>query len=323
MSQGWILPDGSMSSNEMEYNTPWLFEDPISDDLPQAAGTISAFVDPRVAAVSKTGALTDYINAGTGGGSSSSGAHTPWVPGESVEWSGGLGLPSWAANGLAQAGKFGLGMMGAPSLITGPLGAMASAALGDENSTAESVRNKVGNSIIGAGLSAINPIAGIVNTVLGAFGFDAMRGLTNLNAADPLDGGTKAGFWNDAKPGPSYYNPSSPYGSWMDNSYCNPSSYSYGSWTGPSYYNPFSSYGSWTDPSYYNLPSSYGSWMDNSYYNPSSSYGSSSDSGSSSSSGWNGNSYSDSYSFTGGGSGGSYSDSGSQSDSDSSSGGGW
>lgn len=201
MSQGWILPDGSMSSNEMEYNTPWLFEDPISDDLPQAAGTISAFVDPRVAAASKTGALTDYINAGTRGGSSSSGANTPWLPGESVGWSGGLGLSPWAANGLAQAGKFGLGMMGAPSFVTGPLGAYASSLLGDKNSTAESVRNKVGNSIIGAGLSAINPIAGIANTALGAFGFDAMRGLTNLNAVDPPGGGTKAGFWNDAQYG--------------------------------------------------------------------------------------------------------------------------
>ena len=198
MSQGWILPDGSMSSSEMEYNTPWLFEDPISDDLPAATG--AAFVDPRVAAVSKTGALTDYINKSTGGGSSSSGTYTSWLPGESVEWSGGLGLPSWAANGLAQAGKFGLGAMGVPSLITGPLGAYASSFLGDENSTAESVRNKVGNSIIGAGLSAINPIAGITNSVLGALGFDAMRGLNNTFSPDT----TKPESWRGGFFDPGY-----------------------------------------------------------------------------------------------------------------------
>lgn len=180
MSQGWILPDGSMSSNEMEYNTPWLFEDPISDDLPQAAGTRSAFVDPRVAAVSKTGALTDYINAGTG----SSGTNTPWVPGESTPWTGGLGLPSWAANGIVTAGKAGLGMMGAPSLITGPMGALASAYLGDEDSTATQVRNKVGNSVINGILGAAIPGVGLVTGTLGMLGFDAMRGLQNTFAPD-------------------------------------------------------------------------------------------------------------------------------------------
>ena len=290
MSQGWILPDGSMSSNEMEYNTPWLFEDPISDDLPQAAGTSSAFVDPRVAAVSKTGALTDYINAGTGGGSSSRGTNTPWLPGESVEWSGGLGLPSWAANGLAQAGKFGLGAMGVPSFITGPLGAYASSLLGDENSTAESVRNKVGNSIIGVGLSALNPIAGIANTVLGAFGFDAMRGLSSLgdNTDYSSQGGHAAGFFTKPSdytgytPGQAYepgalqtatnvrgtdegsqFNGYSPGSSGSSSSstggFNQPSSSSGGGWTsassGSAYSSPSSDSSSYSNPS-----SSYGGW---------------------------------------------------------------
>lgn len=315
MSQTWITPDGSQSGGvEVNYNTPWLFEDPLSTEDASAktfkpsAASSRGFVDPRVAPV---GALNSFL------GAQSSGNNTRLPETAPTEWAGGLGLPSWAVDGLTTAGKFGMGMMGVPSIISSPVSAGLGALLGDANSTAAQVQNKIGNALINAAVSALVPGGGLVMGALNHFGFDPMRGLTNLNAADPLDGGTKAGFWNDAKPGPSYYNPSSPYGSWMDNRYSNPSAYSYGNWTGPNPYNPFSSYGSWTDPSYYNQPSSYGSWMDSSYYNPSSSYGSSSNSGSSSSSGWNGNSYSDSHSFTGGGSGGSYSDSGSQSDSDS------
>ena len=202
MSQGWLLPDGSMAGGtEYDYNTPWLFDDPLSDETAVSASVPAqyAFVDPRVKKIGG-GSLSNYIS------NQSTGNNTRFEePGFTGEWTGGLGLPSWAANGLSTIGKTGLGMMGAPSLITGPLGALTSSLLGDENSTAESVRNKVGNSVINGVLGAAIPGAGMVTGILGLMGFDAMRGLTNLNAPDPEGGGTKAGFWNDTQYGPGVY----------------------------------------------------------------------------------------------------------------------
>jgi len=198
VSQNWTTPDGSQSGGvEVNYNTPWLFEDPLSTDdaktFKPTAASSRGFIDPRAA---QTGGLNSYLQSQT------SGSNTRLPDPENQEWTGGLGLPSWAVNGITTAGKVGLGMMGAPSLITGPMGAMASAMLGDENSTAEQVQNKVGNSIINSGIGAVlGPLGSLAMTGLGAMGFDTMRGITNLNAANPPGGGTKAGFWNDAQYG--------------------------------------------------------------------------------------------------------------------------
>ena len=202
MSQGWLLPDGSMvGGTEYDYNTPWLFEDPLSTEDATSVSAINPteYLDPRVKA------SNGKSFGGLGLSQSSGNNPRSALPEYTGEWTGGLGLPSWAANAISTAGKTGLGMMGAPSLITGPLGALASSLLGDENSTAESVRNKVGNSMINGVLGAAIPGAGMVTGILGLMGFDAMRGLTNLNAADPEGGGTKAGFWNDAQYGPGIY----------------------------------------------------------------------------------------------------------------------
>ena len=149
--------------------------------------------------------------------------------------------------------------------LGGVVGALASGLIGDKSK--EKIGQDVFNSLLGTGLSSLNPLLGIVYQGLGMLGFNAGRGLSSLfDKTDyTYEGGHGGGFFTKPSdytgytPGQSYepgtknlsyggYSPTMNYGSnsgnYWSGSSGSSSGYS-GSASSSSYSNPASSYGSW------------------------------------------------------------------------------
>ena len=141
-------------------------------------------------------------------------------------------LPSWA-KGLV--GK-GVGMLGSalkmPSYVTSPLSAIASGIVNNESPN--KVAHNIGNSAIGWGLSAINPVAGTLYSLGKMLGLDVIRGVSNLvNPNEEVPESWRGGFFAKGyAPEEGSYMSSgnrnySPYGGSSTSSSSNSSGYAY------------------------------------------------------------------------------------------------